>query len=236
MYAFMYAVVAPAGEQPGRRRPPHRRDRRWSSSPSARPAPRGGWVAGGTARAWSRSTPSCDDTSPAPDPAPPPASGPLACGWTRPEATTGARRRQRSGTRHTSIVPRSPTREHLERPAEVVGASPGVAQAALARTSAAGRRRRRRPRSSSSVAAHDDLDLGAVGERVAGDVGHRLPQHGQQLGAQRGRARRCRPARRCARPGVKPSTGTYSRTSLRTRRAGSRRVGPGARRSCRGSP
>ena len=80
MYAFMYAAVAPAGEQPGRRRPPHRRDRRWPSSPSARPAPRGGWVAGGTARAWYGSTPSCDDTSPSPDPAPPPASGPLACG------------------------------------------------------------------------------------------------------------------------------------------------------------
>ena len=36
MYAFMYAAVAPAGEQPGRRRPPHRRDR------DGRPRPRRG--------------------------------------------------------------------------------------------------------------------------------------------------------------------------------------------------
>ena len=36
MYAFMYAAVAPAGEQPDRRRPPHRRDR------DGRPRPRRG--------------------------------------------------------------------------------------------------------------------------------------------------------------------------------------------------
>ena len=70
-------------------------------------------------------------------------------------------------------------------------------------------------RSSSSVTGHDDVDLGAVGERVPGDVGDRLAQHGQQLVAERVRTRRCRPGRRCARPGVNPSTGTYSLTSLR---------------------
>ena len=81
MYAFMYAAVAPAGEQPGRRRPPHRRDR------DGGPRPRRGRHHVGAGSLVEPHEPGTEVPRPAMTPVPhrtrrlPSASGPLACGW-----------------------------------------------------------------------------------------------------------------------------------------------------------
>ena len=79
---------------------------------------------------------------------------------------------------------------------------------------AARSRRRRRCRTSSWALTCTSTSR-PVGQRVPGDVGDRLAQHRQELVGDRAPGRPCRPGPTCARRGVKPSTGTYSRTRLR---------------------
>ena len=101
----------------------------------------------------------------------------------------------------------------LEGPPQPGRAPAGVAQAALA---ARGREADAIVRDGEPqlASAHHHLDLGPLGRGVPGHVGQGLPQHRQQLLADRGStAVSIGPSSRTS--GAKPSTGAYSRTRVR---------------------
>ena len=139
--------------------------------------------------------PALTPTSSAPDATTRPAPG----GRTTASRSRRGAQRQRDPPQERGAA--RAARAHLE------GAARGRARvgARCAARSRAARRASPVPSSSDAqpelVVAHLDLDLGVVGERVAGEVGERLTQHRQQVHADRGGHRGVDAVRWCGRRG-----------------------------------